>query len=343
MSGFDVQFIDAARRQVVEHGTQVDFAIVAGLQGDLDAACLQRLTPLDGSVSGVDQDAARCVEDPRRWRRLQTRVDDHTKRLASRLDKSHIKARVVVEHRADAGQDRTGSFSPRMSVDTRGFCGDPLTGTIVQRGPPVERHGGLHTHPWPRTDHSREEADVEFARCLAPFAVDHVDRDAGSTQACDALAGDQGVRVLHGDDHTGHTSVDEGVAARRRAAVVRTGLEGDVGGGISAVMAGLAGGAQSRHFSVGPTGFLRVPKRQNLAIRRRDDAADSRVRFTDANGLMRFEQRTLHQIAVGHCRAIATVGSRDRRQTAHSMGRSVDVVAGSSVVLLAPVHADVAH
>ena len=145
-----------------------------------------------------------------------------------RGDEPHVQPRVVVEHGADAGQDCAGTLAPGMSVGARGLAGDPLARAVVERAAAVERDSRLHAQPRPAALHAREEADVEFAR-LAGEQPD-VDADARGAQPRDAFPGNERVRVARGNDDPRQAGGDQCVAARRRAAVVRAGLQADVGG-----------------------------------------------------------------------------------------------------------------
>ena len=105
----------------------------------------------------------------------------------------HVEPRIVIEHRPDTGQHGARALAPRMAVDACGLAGDPLACAVVQRGAPVERSRDLHAHPGPCAQHAREESDVQLARLVGEHT--DVDRDAGGTQARDALPRDQRVRV----------------------------------------------------------------------------------------------------------------------------------------------------
>ncbi len=55
VTGLDVQFVDAAPRQVGQHGRQIDLAALARQQRDLGAASLQRLEACRIGLRGIDQ------------------------------------------------------------------------------------------------------------------------------------------------------------------------------------------------------------------------------------------------------------------------------------------------
>ena len=293
MARFHVQLVDAATRQVREHGRQVDLALCVGRDGDLGAPRFERGLAWGIGLCGVDQHGAGRVEDARGGRRLQPRVDDHAQRLARRVDQPHVEARVVVEHGAYAGQQRAGALAPGVAVGASGFAGDPLALAVLERGAAVERHCRLQPDPGPLPLHAREETDVQLARRIGLRAA--VDDDAGRAQACRALAGHQRVRVFDGHHDAGHTGIDQGVAARRRAAVVRAGLQRDDDGGALCAFAMLGRVAQGHHLGVRPAGLLRVATADHAAVGRHDDAADPRVRLGQPDRLLGERQRVAHQ------------------------------------------------
>ena len=106
-------------------------------------------------------------------RALQPRVDDHTKRLPLGGHQPHVQPRVVLQHRAGTGEQRTGTAAPGMTIAASGLAGDPLAFAAGQRRLAVQRRRDLHSHPGPAPGHAREEADVEFSRvtAMAPAAV----------------------------------------------------------------------------------------------------------------------------------------------------------------------------
>lgn len=92
------------------------------------------------------------------------------------------------------------------------------------------------------------------------------DVDAGVAELLEALAGDAGVGVLHGDDAAGDAGGDEGVGAGRGFAVVAAGLEGDVAGGAGGVVAVGAGVVEGVGFGVGLAEGLVVALAEELAV-----------------------------------------------------------------------------
>ncbi len=137
---------------------------------------------------------------------------------------AHVQPWIVVEHGADAGQHGAGAPAPGVAVGARLGAGDPLAGAVEQCGATVQRRRDLHPHPGALALHAREEADVDVARGVGDVGVGHLDLDAGRAQARDAFARYLREGVAHRDDDTAKTGFDEGVAARRCAAVVGAGL-----------------------------------------------------------------------------------------------------------------------
>src|SRR5215469_5352551 len=80
-------------------------------------------------------------------RRVAVPIDDHPQRLPRYIDFTHGKLRIVLPHRADAGKDGARAGAPAMTIGTRGRPGDPLTGSVVERGAPIQARRYLHAHP----------------------------------------------------------------------------------------------------------------------------------------------------------------------------------------------------
>jgi hypothetical protein len=203
-------------------------------------------------------------------------VDHHQMRLARCLDQPHVQLRVVLEHRADAGQHRAGPGAPGVAVGARGLRGDPLAHAVVKAGLAVERSGNLHAYPGALADHAAEEADVELARGGGAGA--NLDLHARGPQALEALAGDQRVRVGQRGDDAAHARRDQRIAARAGAPVVRAGLERDVGRRALDRAALRSGVAQRHHLGVRTAGLLRVALAEHTAFGIAQHAAHARVR-----------------------------------------------------------------
>src|SRR5439155_16769503 len=103
-------------------------------------------------------------------------------------------------------------------------------------------------HPWPPARHARDEADVQLARLLLEQAV--LEANAGRAEALTASAG-VGTGIAQGDDDASHLGFDQRIHARRRASVMRAGLERDVD-----ARAGRVDSLERAHLGVRSTGVL---------------------------------------------------------------------------------------
>ena len=239
-------------------------------------------------------------------RRLQARIDDHAQRLAGGGDEPHVEPRIVVEHRADAGEQGAGALAPGVAVGARRVAGDPLADAVVERAAAVERDRGLEPQPGPTALHARDEADVELAGFL--FARTDDDLDAGGGETRGTLAGDQRIRIAHRHHHPADTGGDERLGAGRRAAVVRAGLEADDDGGAAHIDTAARGVAQRHHLGMRATRFLGVAAADDTAAAVDDDAADPRIGIGEAHRLLRKRERLAHGFSEG-----AWIGSGRRR------------------------------
>eukprot|EP01136_Pigoraptor_vietnamica_P023547 Opistho-1_new@75752 len=98
----DMQFVDLAPRQVIEHRTEIDLAVGVGTGQDGHALLgqftdLRRCTAREGA-GGVDQSLARRREDAGVERNVELGVDDDTARLQHGVDEPHVEPRVIVDH-----------------------------------------------------------------------------------------------------------------------------------------------------------------------------------------------------------------------------------------------------
>jgi hypothetical protein len=89
------------------------------------------------------------------------------------------------------------------------------------------------------------------------------DVNAGLLQAVQAATGHLWIRVLHCRYHASHACGDQRVAARRRATMVATGLQGDVGGRAFGF---IAGHTQRVHFGVRLAGPIVEALADDLAV-----------------------------------------------------------------------------
>ena len=236
------------------------------------------------------QGGHRSVQHVAASRRAQPAVEDHAQRRRERLafGQAHGEPRVIGQHGAAAAEDRRAARAPALHVGTRRLAGDPLRLAAGQRGAAVQAHRQLHPHPRAAALDPAEEADVEFARRLAHQAG--VDGDAGSAQKARAAAVDLRERILGGDHHPLHACGNQRIGARRRAAVVRAGLQRHIGGGATRPLAGFA---QRVYLGMRLTGTL-VETRADHPVAMRDHATHARIRLGGAQAAFGQAQGVRH-------------------------------------------------
>jgi hypothetical protein len=84
------------------------------------------------------------------------------------------------------------------------------------------------------------------------------------------------IGIFDGDDNLGDAGFDQRIATGRRAAVVRAGFEGDVGGG--AIRTSL-GHTQCHRLGVGVARALSPAFADYMAVNGDDDTSNARVGF----------------------------------------------------------------
>ena len=139
----DPSWLDAASRQVGQHGSEIGLAALVGRHlheagmrvGGFDGA---RRRAGGGRGVGVDEHRAGGLQDARAGGNLGPRIDHHAQRLQRGRHQAHVEPGVVVAHRADAGQHRAGAPAPGVAVGARGLAGDPLALAVGQRRLPVQ-------------------------------------------------------------------------------------------------------------------------------------------------------------------------------------------------------------
>ena len=110
---------------------------------------------------------------------------------------------------------------------------------------------------------------------------------------CDALVGAGVARVVASLQDPNPRVTGQGFA-RLRAAVVRAGLQRDVGGSADGGMAARGGMAQRHHLGVGLADGLRVPLAEQLARFVHQHAADRRIGRADETRLFSQRERAAH-------------------------------------------------
>ena len=175
--------------------------------------------------------------------------------------------------------------------------GDPLRRAVPRGDAGVEAHRRLHHGEGPAVG-AVEQVGREVGADLGGVEADgHV--DPCSAEAGDALPGDVGIGVLDGDDDPGDAGLDERVGARRRAAVVRAGLEGDIGGAAPGPVGPVGdGGLECDGFGMPAAGRLGGALGDHRSGAVGEHAADPRVGGGAAAGGERDRAGALHQQGV---------------------------------------------
>ena len=143
-----MQFVDLSRGQVAQQGSQIHLGAGArrwraGQVHHRGAAVFKRRLPVRVRVGGIDEHGALGRKQWRvRWG-LQIAVHHHKRGLARRVQATHIKPGLVLQHGANAGEQRAGARAPGMAVGAGGLAGNPLALAIGQGGDAVQRGGGF--------------------------------------------------------------------------------------------------------------------------------------------------------------------------------------------------------
>ncbi len=147
--------------------------------------------------------------------------------------------RVVGQRGADPDRDGVGLGAP--AVDERATLGpgDPFRVAVRRCGAAVERECGLERHQRAAGPRVLSEGLDEKSGGRGLGALGELDLDARVAQDAGAPAARLLGGVVGEVDDASDAGVDERVRARRLAALVRAGLERDVGGGAGRVVAAL--------------------------------------------------------------------------------------------------------
>jgi len=317
-NGQDIFSMDAAGRQRLHQGQQIDVAAATGQAQQFVAGFgVARITAQGGHHEGRAGPEERCIQ-----RQAQAAVDQHTQRRAAQgqrgglfiqpqLGTAHGHPCVVGQHTGGAGQHHTGARTQALHGGARGWAGDPLAFAAGHGGAAVQAHGQLGADEWQAVFHAFQEPGVEGAGLGFEYATG--DFDAGIRQALQALAGDLRVRVLHGCHHTRHARLHQCLGARRRAAMVAARFKGNVGAGAAGTLTGLA---QGMHLGMRLAGAHMPALTDHLAIAD-DHATHTRVGVGGVRPLAGKLQGTGHVMGVEnrglarHAHSLA--GSRARR------------------------------
>ena len=154
-----------------------------------------------------------------------------------------------------------------MPVGTRRRPGDPLTGTIQQRGLAIQTGGHFHSQPGPPPPHARHKTDIELFRLRSQQAAGHV--HAGRLQPCQTTTGNLRIGIRHGRDHPRHSGCDQRLGTGRRAPVMAAGLQRNID---SCTARGGACPAQGMDLGMRLTGPLMPALANHLPLLRNDTA-----------------------------------------------------------------------
>jgi hypothetical protein len=131
-------------------------------------------------------------------------------------------------------------------------------------------------------------------------AVRELDLDPLVAQDAGAAAARLLGRIVGGDHHSADPGGEDRLGARRLAAVVGAGLEGDVHRRAGGVVAALAAVGERRHLGVDAAELGVKPFPEDLALAA-DHGADERVRAHPAAPAIGQLQRAAQKGAVGIC------------------------------------------
>src|SRR5262249_16258665 len=111
-------------------------------------------------------------------------------------------------------------------VSSRFLGGDPFLLASCSRDFAIERHRGLHCDEWRAMNNPVVESLIQLCTFISQHAGSHF--DSGTLQNFECFATMIWIRVRRADDDVLDASLENGVGARRTAAVSRTRFQGDV-------------------------------------------------------------------------------------------------------------------
>src|SRR5579872_491377 len=273
---FDEELEHATTAELVEHG--------AGVAGELE-----------GRLHGGP--GRRPAEhDPQR-------LAERAAGLARR--RTHGEQRVVGPHGARPDEHGVALGPEALDVGARLGSGDPPARAVRGGEASVERGGELQHDEGPPRPSVAEVGLEEPGRLVGEDAEGHL--DAGRPQHGEPAARDTLVGVDEGGDDPAHARLDEGLCARRSAAVVRTGLEDDVGG---AAVRTRPRREQRRRLGVRAARRRRGALAGHGPVRRHDDAADPGVRRRLAANRRGKREGAAHEGLVAFLRAASLASVR---------------------------------
>src|SRR5579884_492606 len=207
----------------------------------------------------VDQEPA--LPHLRRRRRAPPGIEDDLQGLTS-TGETGRQRRVVPQDGVHPHQDGVVPVPETVGVGARGRARDPAGMPGSGRDLAVEAGGELDTHERaPRAP----VFDVELVEPPgAGLQRTHVDADAGLPQPLHTPAADPRIGIEHGHHHPSKAGGHDRLDARRRAPLVRAGLEADIQG---AAAGPLAGGHDRLGFGVWRSRPPMVPLADRLSAR----------------------------------------------------------------------------
>ena len=166
--------------------------------------------------------------------------DDAQERAPARKAGAIGQGGIVGEDGADAGEDGVGRVAQTMDFGAGLGAGEPVgrcgAASLGRRSEvAVGGEGGFEREERAPMLDGVGEGQVELA-CRLLFDAD-ADGDAGGVKLPEALTAYERVGIFCGHDAAGDAGGNQGVGAGGGAAVVRAGLEGDVGRGSADVVA----------------------------------------------------------------------------------------------------------
>ena len=271
----NMQFVDLALSQVVQHGPKVHFAICTGL---MDYFCALHFKSIFSNISficGIDEYCTVSYKNISVQWRFQATVHHHQMRLAGRVCQPHIELGVVCQHGANASQHRAGASAPGMAIGAGSIGRDPLAAAIFQGGSPVQRCGNFHPHPGGFANHPAEKPNIEFARLHRTGTNFHF--NACCPQSCKTFSTNQGVGIGNRGEHLFNACTCQCIAAGPRAALMRARFQRHVSCSTRDRVAPKLGILQGHDFSMGAARALGVALAKQLSIWRGNHAAHARV------------------------------------------------------------------
>ena len=215
------------------------------------------------------------IKEPRAGWRTQVRIDHDAPWRATRdvvIWITHRQLRIIREHRAAAGHNRTGLGAQTLHICACRHAGDPLAATVGERSLAVQAQRDFDAHPRSTVGVSREKTAIQFARRIAHQTT--LERDAGCIQPRSTPAGDARIGILNRINHVGDAGRDQRIDTRRSPPKMTTRFERHIDG---RALGRLAGARQRNDLSMRPP-RLRMKAFAHHAPVVHDHATDAGIR-----------------------------------------------------------------